>query len=60
MCILQWPFLRIFGLQEPASVLFSAGNGLAVFYGINQLVTKVNSNYPLFNLWCVYGGVSFC
>jgi len=54
----KWPFLRMFGLQEPASVLFSIGNAFAVFYGINQLVTKVPSSYPLYKLWYVYGWIS--
>lgn len=29
----KWPFVRILGLQEPASVIFSLGNAVAHWYG---------------------------
>ncbi|KAI8380462.1 Per1-like protein [Choanephora cucurbitarum] len=43
----KWPFYRAFGIQEPASVLFSIGNGLVQAYAFMQLWHHVPSTYFL-------------
>ncbi|OBZ89133.1 Protein PER1 [Choanephora cucurbitarum] len=43
----KWPFYRAFGIQEPASVLFSIGNGLVQAYAFMQLWRHVPSTYFL-------------
>ncbi|KAI8834854.1 Per1-like-domain-containing protein [Chytridium lagenaria] len=37
----KWPFVRILGMQEPASVLFSIFNGVAHYYGYKRLARQV-------------------
>lgn len=44
----KWPFVRIYGLQEPASVLFSITNGIFNFIGFKNFINKVPSNSPLY------------
>lgn len=41
----KWPFYRCFGIQEPASVLFSIGNGLVHAYYFRQIQKQVPSSY---------------
>ncbi|KAK1835545.1 Per1-like-domain-containing protein [Podospora conica] len=43
----KWPFHRILGIQEPASVLFSAGNFWAHLAGLRKLREHVPAAYPL-------------
>lgn len=44
----KWPFHRLLGMQEPASVLFSAGNLLAHYDGLHRkLLPAVPAAYPL-------------
>lgn len=43
----KWPFIRVLGMQEPMSVLFSLGNMYAHYNGLVQLKTQVPSSYPL-------------
>lgn len=38
----KWPFLRLLGMQEPASVLFSLLNFFAHFWGILSLWRNVS------------------
>ncbi|CEP15601.1 hypothetical protein [Parasitella parasitica] len=38
----KWPFYRCFGIQEPASVLFSIGNGLVHAYYFRQIQKHVS------------------
>ncbi|KAG7208527.1 hypothetical protein KM043_014746 [Ampulex compressa] len=50
----KWPFIRIFGCQEPASVIFSLLN----FYGHMTMYwkfkKKVRSSYPMFYIWTYF------
>ncbi|KAI8063360.1 Mn2+ homeostasis protein-like protein Per1 [Gilbertella persicaria] len=50
----KWPFYRFFGIQEPASVLFSIGNGLVQGYYFFQLHRHTPSNYALRPLLLLY------
>ncbi len=44
----KWPFTRVLGMQEPASVLFSAGNFLAHYDGLhNKIRVGIPASYPL-------------
>jgi len=55
----QWPFIRFFGVQEPASVLFSVLNGLAYLYTLLKLRELVPSTAPMYYLWHFNALVSF-
>lgn len=50
----KWPFLRIMGMQEPASVLFSLLNGLGHLYMIMKFRRKVPRNAPMYYAWHIY------
>ena len=43
----KWPFVRLLGVQEPASVLFSLLNGAAVVVGYLRFSTSSPSDYHL-------------
>ena len=43
----KWPFVRLLGVQEPASVLFSLLNGAAVVVGYHRFSTSSPSDYHL-------------
>ncbi|KAK0618194.1 Per1-like-domain-containing protein [Bombardia bombarda] len=44
----KWPFRRFLGIQEPMSVLFSAGNFLAHYDGLrNKILPHMPKNYSL-------------
>ncbi|KAF2968129.1 hypothetical protein GQX73_g5441 [Xylaria multiplex] len=43
----KWPFVRVLGVQEPFSVLFSIGNFLAHQNGLGRLRERVPSTYPM-------------
>ena len=47
---LQWPFIRLWGTQEPASVVFSLLNGLG-HLGIFYFRAKVPSTTPMYYVW---------
>jgi hypothetical protein len=51
----KWPFTRILGVQEPASVLFSLGNMYAHIKGLKKL-TKFKGNWK--NLYFNFGMIS--
>ncbi|CAB0044687.1 unnamed protein product [Trichogramma brassicae] len=57
----KWPFIRILGLQEPASVLFSLLNFYAHATYYWKLKKKVTSSAPMFFVWtwftaiCLHG-----
>ncbi|KAI8362604.1 Per1-like protein [Blakeslea trispora] len=54
----KWPFYRILGIQEPASVIFSIGNGIVQGYSFVQLRRHVPSTYflrPWMLLYTVIG-----
>ena len=44
--IFQWPFVRLLGIQEPASVAFSILNLATHLYGFSNLHQKVPKDYP--------------
>ncbi|XP_077965794.1 GPI-specific phospholipase A2-like PGAP3 [Styela clava] len=44
----KWPFIRLFGIQEPASMIFSVMNGIAHIISLKLFVTKVPSTNRLF------------
>ncbi|KAI9008952.1 putative Mn2+ homeostasis protein [Phycomyces nitens] len=43
----KWPFNRILGIQEPAAVLFSIGNGLFHYHYYKKLQRQLPDSYPL-------------
>ncbi|EEY19923.1 PER1 [Verticillium alfalfae VaMs.102] len=43
----KWPFQRLLGMQEPASVLFSLGNLVAHRNGLRKLRAAIPTAYPL-------------
>ena len=43
----KWPFYRILGVQEPASVIFSFLNFLAHRNGLSKIQDKIPADYPL-------------
>ncbi|KAK3329048.1 Per1-like-domain-containing protein [Apodospora peruviana] len=44
----KWPFYRFLGMQEPASVLFSAGNLLAHYDGLyNKILPNMPPSYTM-------------
>ena len=54
----KWPFYRLFGMQEPASVLFSFLNLLAHHDGIAKVRNKIPAGYQIrqYYLWFGYVG----
>lgn len=42
----KWPFWRFYGIQEPASVLFSIGNGYYHFKGARKYFRRVGPSFP--------------
>lgn len=56
----KWPFYRFYGIQEPASVIFSIGNGLIHFYFFRQIQYKCPSAYFLKGFMLLYacGGMN--
>ncbi len=45
---LQWPFIRLFGIQEPASTFCSLLNGLAHVAGLIRFRKAVPSSAPMY------------
>ncbi|KAI3343131.1 Per1-like-domain-containing protein [Ustulina deusta] len=43
----KWPFVRVLGVQEPFSVVFSLGNLLAHQTGLARLRERVPPSYPM-------------
>ena len=43
----KWPFHRVLGAQEPASVIFSLFNFLAHQYGLRKIHERIPQNYSL-------------
>jgi len=50
----KWPFVRIFGIQEPASTFFSILNLLSNLYMLNWFIKIVPSAIPMFPVWVLY------
>lgn len=57
--IFQWPFVRIFGLQEPASVVFSLLNLYAHVTMYMTFQKTANRKTPMFYVWSYFTLVSF-
>jgi post-GPI attachment to proteins factor 3 len=47
----KWPFVRLFGFQEPASVFFSALNFFVHYKGLVKFRQDVRPDSPLYNTW---------
>ena len=56
--VLQWPFVRVLGVQEPASVVFSVLNALSHVYMLLRLRRAVPAHAPFYWLWHSYAAVS--
>ena len=54
----KWPFIRILGVQELASVIFSILNGYQHYLGIKRYSNRINSNFRLKALMILYGWAS--
>jgi len=50
----KWPFTRMLGMQEPASVLFSIMNLLTNLYMIIWFRNIVPGSAPMINVWTFY------
>ena len=50
----KWPFLRVWGLQEPASVLFSVLNLLSNLCMLVWFRGTVPNNSPMYGAWVFY------
>ena len=50
----KWPFRRLWGIQEPASVLFSLTNLAAFLVFLARLRSQLPSDAPLLRLWTRY------
>lgn len=53
----KWPFKRLFGIQEPASVLFSFLNLFAHWRMIQKFRRQVRNDSPMYYIWHVFCGV---
>lgn len=58
----KWPFVRIAGLTEPASVVFSLLNLFAHFRGFARFRASLPPSYPpaMRVVWSVYAALSCC
>ncbi|KAF5279257.1 hypothetical protein FQA39_LY18301 [Lamprigera yunnana] len=54
----KWPFIRILGLQEPASVVFSLLNLYVHLKMVTKFRWKIDSNTPTYFLWHIFAIVS--
>jgi hypothetical protein len=54
----KWPFWRVFGMQEPASVLFSLLNLYAHWAGAQKFRRRVPEDQPLRKYYLAYAYVS--
>lgn len=58
----KWPFYRLWGMQEPASVAFSLGNFWAHHTGRRKVQQSIPSSYPLrpwYELFACFGMASW-
>ncbi|XP_023721016.1 post-GPI attachment to proteins factor 3 [Cryptotermes secundus] len=53
----KWPFTRILGIQEPASVVFSIFNFIAHCMMLKQFRREVRKTSPMYWLWHAYAMV---
>jgi hypothetical protein len=54
----KWPFIRVYGIQEPASALASILNFLANVYMIRVMRKSVYVQTPFKNMWSLFGLIS--
>ncbi len=54
----KWPFWRLAGMQEPASVLFSIFNFVAHAFGARKLRDKVPEEHPMKKYYLMFAFVS--
>jgi hypothetical protein len=54
----KWPFIRIFGIQEPASVVFSIWNGYGHWRGLATVRERVKPGYYLRPVLVIYALVN--
>jgi hypothetical protein len=54
----KWPFWRLMGMQEPASVLFSALNFWAHWRGGKSLRRRISKDHPMRPYYIVFNVVS--
>lgn len=57
--IFQWPFKRLLGLQEPASVAFSLLNLLTNLVMFNRFKEQIRFTLPSCNIWSLYTLVNY-
>ena len=50
----KWPFVRMFGMQEPASAVFSVLNLVTNLYMFFWFRNNVPSEAPMYNVWMLY------
>ncbi|RYP87361.1 hypothetical protein DL769_000565 [Monosporascus sp. CRB-8-3] len=51
----KWPFVRVLGMQEPFSVLFSLGNLWAHHRGLAKVRREIPAGYPLRRYYELFG-----
>jgi hypothetical protein len=54
----KWPFIRILGVQEPASALFSIFNFLPHIFLLYKFRSEVQTGTRMCNVWTMYGVIS--
>jgi len=54
----KWPFIRFFGMQEPAAAIFSMFNLIAHVQLLRRFLKKIHPEAPMRNVWILYGLVS--
>lgn len=54
----KWPFIRFYGIQEPASALASVLNLLAHVYMLKKMRDSISYRAPFKPLWYLFGFVS--
>ena len=54
----KWPFIRILGVQEPASALFSILNLLPHVYMLRKIIQTIPSETITYRVWIGYALVS--
>ncbi|KAG1819798.1 Per1-like protein [Suillus subaureus] len=54
----KWPFWRLFGMQEPASVAFSLWNMYYHIQGWRQLRSRIPSDHPMRSYYLTWATVS--
>lgn len=50
----KWPFIRLFGIQEPASVVFSIMNGYVHYNGLADVKKTVSIKNPMRNYYILF------